>query len=216
MKGSLFLDFMPFFPPHILSSIANESQKDNGAHSSAIFASVLSINGESDSFKWSLILNQWLSSSITAHLCLLWGLFCNWSSLRQSLISGIWLAGGRCRHWLCGCVWTGFHLVRADIPVRKSAERHRGASPPPDECFPGRINVPSRSEHHCALRDSLLFSVISSPWAAWMWCIKCLVLSRISAPTAPTTRYGPDPALIRSNFPLGTFQTLLFEVQDAT
>lgn len=131
VKGSLceaFLNFIFFSTFWALSPM--RAKTNNGAHSSAVFAPGLSINGKSNSFKWSLVLNHWLSSSITAHLCLLWGLFCNWSSLRQGLISGLWLAGGRCRHWQCMCVWIGFHPVRTDSPVRKSAERHRGASPP--------------------------------------------------------------------------------------
>lgn len=114
------------------------------------------------------------------------------SSLKaEEWSSGLWLAGGR-RQAVCV---EGFPSVRPTaVQCVKSAEQSSAAqqrdSLLPTVSVTAGITVFSQSEQTCALNEVWFFSVISSPWAAWMWCTKCSVLSLISAPTAPiTTRY---------------------------
>lgn len=124
-------------------------------------------------------------------------------SIKAEVELGLWLAGGRRQGWVCGRRrrrrrrdgmggGVPFHCARP-LQCVKSAERtgdRAAAAVRPVRSSPAR-------DHHQntdllpPCRSALLLRDSSSPWAAWMWCTKCSVLSLISAPTAPTTtRYG--------------------------
>lgn len=107
------------------------------------------------------------------------------------LTGGSWASG-----WVCGGGWAwrdeggGWWGFPFRAPPQQSSAWGAQSSAAETLSAVG-ITVSSPSQQNFPLNEAWFFSVISSPWAAWMWCTKCLDLSLISAPTAPiTTRWA--------------------------